>query len=195
MELFFQNLIGGTDSRRWASNLKQIRTKSISEDVVFTVTGGLKKPQNHLMLGIALKSLTGSRKVAEIMNRLGHCIGCNTKEEIEREALLKSTKKNLLTPSSMKLDPQYGTGVVWDNFDCFIETVSGNDTLHDTVGIAYQTVITDGSNETEHNNKKILRQPIHPYISLKILQTKSGKEHMKQPFLIFSHTEKKTKDR
>ena len=40
-----------------------------------------------------------------------------------------------------------------DNFDYFVETVSGKDTLHDTAGIAYQTVISDDNNVTEHNNK------------------------------------------
>ena len=33
----------------------------------FTATGGLKKTQKHVMLGIALKSLTGSQKVIEII--------------------------------------------------------------------------------------------------------------------------------
>ena len=106
------------------------------------------------MLGIALKSLTGSRKFVEIMNRLGHCMSYYTIEEIEKEAKFKSTKNNLFTPSGMKLDPQCGTGVAWDNFDLLVETFSGKDTLHDTVGIAYQTVITDDSNETEHDNIK-----------------------------------------
>ena len=54
LNIFFENLIGGPDSPHWASNLKQIRMKSTSEDVVFAATGGLKKPQKHLMLGIAL---------------------------------------------------------------------------------------------------------------------------------------------
>ena len=54
----------------------------------------------------------------------------------------------------MKLDPKCGTGVAWDNFDRFFETVSGEDTLHGAVGIAYQTVIIDDSNETKHNNTK-----------------------------------------
>ena len=44
------------------------------------------------MLGIALKSLTGSQKVVEIMNRLGHCISYHTIEEIETEATFESTK-------------------------------------------------------------------------------------------------------
>ena len=41
-----------------------------------------------------------------------------------------------------------------DNFVYFVETVSGKDTLHGTAGMAYQTVISDGNNVTEHNNKK-----------------------------------------
>ena len=101
---------------------------------MFAATGGLKKPQNHLMLGIVLKSLTGSRRVVEIMNRLGHCISYHTKDEIETEATFESIKNNLFT-SCMKLVPQCGTGVAWDNFDRFVETVSGKDALHDTVGI------------------------------------------------------------
>ena len=77
------------------------------------------------------------------MNRLGHYNSYHTKEEIETEARFESTKNNLFTPSGMKLDPQCGTGVAWDKFDRSVEAVSGKDTLHDTVGIAYQTVITD----------------------------------------------------
>ena len=79
---FFQNLIGVPDVRRWESNFKKIRIKSMSEDAVFAATAGLKKPQKHLMFGIALKSLTGSRNVIEIMNRLGHCVSYHTIEEI-----------------------------------------------------------------------------------------------------------------
>ena len=59
----FQNLIGGPDVRRWESNLKKIRIKSMSADAVFAATAGLRKPQMHLMLGTAANSLTGSRKV------------------------------------------------------------------------------------------------------------------------------------
>ena len=38
----------------------------------------------------------------------------------------------------MKTTPEFNTGIAWDNFDRFVETKSGKDTLHDTVGIAYQ---------------------------------------------------------
>ena len=58
----------------------------MNEDAVFAATAGLKKSQKYLMLGIALNSLTGSRKVIEIMKRLGHCASYHTIEGIETEA-------------------------------------------------------------------------------------------------------------
>ena len=42
------------------------------QDAIFATTSGRKKPKKHLMVGTALKSLTGSRKVIEIMNKVGH---------------------------------------------------------------------------------------------------------------------------
>ena len=86
----------------------------MNEDAVFAATAGLKKPLKHLMLGIALKSLTDSRKVIKIMIRLGHCVSYHTIEEFETKATFESTKQNLLTPLGMKLNSRCGTGVVWD---------------------------------------------------------------------------------
>ena len=45
---------------------------------------------------------------------------------------------NQVTPHGMARDPQYGTGIAWNNFGCFVATESGKDTLHDTVSIVYQ---------------------------------------------------------
>ena len=83
---FLHNLIDGPDFRRWEGNLKKIRIKSMSEDAVFAATAGLKTPKKYLMLGIALKSLTGHRKVFEIMNRPEHCASYHTIENVEPEA-------------------------------------------------------------------------------------------------------------
>ena len=83
----------------------------MSEDAVFAATAGLKKPQKHLMIGIALKSLTSSRKVIEVMNRLGHCVNYHTIEGVEAEATFESAKPNLVTHIGMKLNPPCGTGV------------------------------------------------------------------------------------
>ena len=121
----------------------------MNEDAVFAATAGLKKSQKYLMLGIALNSLTGSRKVIEIMKCLGHCASYQTIEGIETEATFESTKRNLLTPIGMKLNPRRGTGISWDNFDRFVETITGKETVHDTVGITYQTITEEEPTDQE----------------------------------------------
>ena len=46
------------------------------------------------MLGLALKSLPGSKKVIEMMNKLGHYVSYHTVEEIETEMTFEATKDN-----------------------------------------------------------------------------------------------------
>lgn len=41
----------------------------------------------------------------------------------------------------MQRRPDLNTGVVFDNFDRFVETHNGKDTLHDTVGIIFQDIV------------------------------------------------------
>ena len=43
-------------------------------------------------------------------------------------------------PFEMSLNASTVTGVAWDNIDRFVETKSGKDTLHGTVGVAYQVL-------------------------------------------------------
>ena len=41
----------------------------------------------------------------------------------------------------MELKPNLNTGIAFDNYDRYVETLTGKNTLHDTVGIAYQDII------------------------------------------------------
>ena len=43
----------------------------------------------------------------------------------------------------MTMDSEAGAGLAFDNFNRFVETLSGKDTLYDTVGIAYQIWTND----------------------------------------------------
>ena len=56
----------------------------------------------------------------------------------------------------MKLNPQCGTGVVWDDFDMFLETTTGKETLYDTVGITYQTIAEEESVDQEPDDDESL---------------------------------------
>ena len=53
----------------------------------------------------------------------------------------------------MSLNASTATGVAWGNFDRFVETKSGEDTLRDTVGIAYQVLDNLQPNILEKNQE------------------------------------------
>lgn len=74
-----------------------------------------------------------------ILNRLGYCVCYTITEELETElAYGCSAHEGILPYGLMKNNAQLRTHVAFDNFDRFIGTSTGKDTLHDTVGIVYQ---------------------------------------------------------
>ena len=139
---FLQNVISGPDYRR-KTETKRSRIDSIGQDLIFAATAGRKKPKKHLQLGLAMKSLTGSRRVIESLNRMGHCVNYHDVAELETEMTFEASNNSTYTPVGMDLIRCVGTGLAWDNYDRFVETSSGKDTIHDTVGIAYQLKQTD----------------------------------------------------
>ena len=78
----------------------------------------------------------GSRKVIEVLHRLGHSISYSAVEEIEIELTFEGKKENHFIPQQMTMDSEAGVGLAFDNFHRFVETLSGKDIPHDTVGIA-----------------------------------------------------------
>ena len=99
-----------------------------------------------------MKSMSGSRKIIEILNRLGHCASYHTIEELETELTFEANKDKKTLPHGMRQDGRLGTGVAFDNYDRFTETMSGKNTLHDTVGIAYQVYQLEDDQNGESRN-------------------------------------------
>ena len=126
----------GNDNRKTNSAIKKRRIESIAHDIFYSATGGSIKPSKQLLLGLAVKSMTGSRRLIEILNRLGHSINYHTIEELETELTYSSLVDQRITPHGMSMDPILCLGVAFDNFDRYVETSCGKNTLHDTVGIA-----------------------------------------------------------
>ena len=93
--------------------------------------------------------MTGSKKVC----RLGHCASYHTITENENEITIEATKSVKATPFGMSLNASAATDVAWDNFDRFAATKSGKDTLHNTVGIAYQVLDNSQPNILEDNQE------------------------------------------
>ena len=88
---------------------------------------------------MGIKSLTGSRNIADLNNRLGHCASYSTIDEVKTKLTFEATKEKRLTSNKMSLNPANNIGLAFDNTGRYNETVSGKYTLHDTVGIAYET--------------------------------------------------------
>ena len=87
-----------------------------------------------------MKSLTGSKRVIEILNRLAHTASYHTIEELETELTFQATEiGNCTPPTGMSFCSEQATSVAFGIFDSFMETLTGKDTLRDTVGIAYQS--------------------------------------------------------
>ena len=72
---------------------------SFAQDITSAVSRDTKIQYKQLILGQGLHNLTGSRKVIDILHKLGHCISYNTVCEIETaqaECALKASKSNNL---------------------------------------------------------------------------------------------------
>lgn len=118
---------------------KENRILSICSSIIFSLSNGSIKPALCLDLGLVTKSITGSRKMLNILNRMGHSISYTVTEEIETElAYGCSSEKRILPHGLQPRSPHLHTHLAFDNFDKFVETSSGKDTLHDTVGIVFQ---------------------------------------------------------
>lgn len=156
LRLLIECLVKGV--KRKVNQRKDTRIAKICDDLIFTITNGKVKPASIIELGIVTKSITSSRKMIEILNRMGHCCSYSLVEGMETELAYGNASKENLLPFGLKdQQPQLYTHVAFDNFDRYVETSTGKDTLHDTVGIVYQnkspcmeirtsSEITDNSN-------------------------------------------------
>lgn len=152
---FYLNLLNGPNYRRKRGNNGNRLAKSFSEDIIYAVSNGRIKPSKHICLGMSLKSLTNSKKIVNIINRYGHCCSYTSLEGIETEATFSSSLRSDVCPEGIVRSRNLCTGVAFNNFDRFVDTTSGKDTLHDTVGIIFQNIDNSIEHENEDNSADI----------------------------------------
>ncbi|KAK6168761.1 hypothetical protein SNE40_019944 [Patella caerulea] len=145
---FFTHLLGGPDQRRGKTEKNVRKISSISQDAMYNVSCGQIKTSKHLTLGMAMKSITGSRKVIDILNRYGHCVSYSCIEELETELTYNSQEAQSMVPHGIQKMSSLVTCTAWDNYDKFIDSIDGKGTLHDTVGICFQNKDANFVSET-----------------------------------------------
>lgn len=134
-DLFFRTLFSG---RNGASEAVKRHAKSASQDALFSVHNGQLLTKKHILLGNLVHSMTGSRKLMTVLNRLGHCISYSKYEELETELATTIQSRQKCSPKGAKRGPVMGNA--FDNYDELVHTLSGLDSLHDTMGIFYQSI-------------------------------------------------------
>ena len=144
LSTFFTTLYCGQNPTKCTDHVMR-HVKSSCDDALFITRRGKVKPAKQVALGVAVKSVTGSKKVVQVLNRFGHCINYNSLEELETETAEQLQERRLSCPDGTIKDKPMG--VAFDNFDELTNTFSGADMPHDTMGIMYQNV-TDESEET-----------------------------------------------
>ncbi|GFX17272.1 hypothetical protein TNCV_1064741 [Trichonephila clavipes] len=144
LDRFFKALILGKEIRRRDGVNCHRLNNSLASEAIHCVNNGTVKPSKHITLDMTVKKLTSSKKMINILNRLGHCCNYNTLEELETEATISCANRSQICPPDIIQSPSLSTcGVAFDNFDRYVDTLTGKDTLHDTVGIIYQNVSDD----------------------------------------------------
>ena len=164
------SIITDGDPRRFRSELCMRKIYSIAYDIVFATFRGKLKTSKHITFGMTLKSVTSSRRVIEMCNTYGHCCSYHVIEGLETEISFHANSKSTLCPTDTILLPDQCTGVAYDNFDRYVETRTGKDNLHDTVGILYQNIKShdDDSDSTDSDvdQGSPLKKPRRSFIAV-----------------------------
>ena len=135
VKIFFEVLHGVPNPEKYSDKVDRY-AESTSQDALFLVNGGHIKPEKHISLGIAIKSISGSRKLINILKWFGHCVNYHCIEELETDVASAIERQGEACPDgTVKSLPM---GVAFDNYDELSNTLSVANTLHDTIGILYQ---------------------------------------------------------
>ena len=158
---FFQHLLGGPNTSHYSETVKR-RSDSLSQDALFSVQHGNLKPKKHILMGMSMKSMTGSKKIITMLNRMGHSINYHAVEEIETDLAYAILDRKEACPAGSV--PGVPCGLAFDNYDELTNTLSGADTLHDTMGIMYQskTPGAEGPDSNQVRNQVLVEPPLPP---------------------------------
>lgn len=85
---------------------------------------------------MAMRQLTGSSKVINLLNQFGHCMSNNSALRHETGLAELSISDNGVTPTGVRKNQDIA--IAWDNDDFLEDTKSGKDTTHVTGRIIIQ---------------------------------------------------------
>ena len=88
---------------------KERLVNSTSADIVYACYCGKPLPGKHISLGVATKSMTGSKSVVNLLNRFGNCISNEKVRRIDIGMESSLTSSNSLVPDQIIKTPELYT--------------------------------------------------------------------------------------
>ena len=142
------------------------KISSLAYDFIHFISRGVVLTPKHFLLGLGLHSLTGQKKVVQLVSKLGHCITYDKVLDIEtaqarkaQEIMLKSSHSILpLRPESPN---DKVVTVFWvDNFDKILDREIGGGALNITTMMGFQEK-TKGAVKNEHSTIDLPKTKSH----------------------------------
>lgn len=135
---------------------KKRKLLSIAQDILYLRHDGDIFSPKHQALGLAIRHMTGSSTVINVLNGLGHSVSYPQVLEHDTALAEKQASRNTLVPEGFKKGVP--VSLVWDNNDFREESVSGKNTTHNTNGIILQRECTETLNDSQGPNTPILSE-------------------------------------
>ena len=112
---------------------------SIVNDIAYNISGGQIKTIKHVHLALGVKCKTGSKKVIEWLNHLGHCISYAEVNAVKTKLAMDESKQSQNNAAYVPsvITPLTFVTFIWDNCDHICESIFG-DMLHCMNGIIVQ---------------------------------------------------------
>ena len=118
---------------------------SISQDICRATTCNRWKLSKHIILSMALHHMFRSRKLNDLVSRMGHCESYDFALELETEIADATDASSDILSTKIIRNPQNLTVFHsdFDNFDVFVNKLSGAGSVHTAHGIMLQDVCGD----------------------------------------------------
>ena len=144
---FFKLLLSPEDSHHITADSTERLAESFAQDLLFGITKGIFLTLKHTSIGLGLHNMVDQKLPILILSRLGQSITYYTVREIETaqaELAEQFNKDNMALP----IQPKHSSSIVptifwWDNFDRFVDNLTGAGSIHNTPGIAFQEETDD----------------------------------------------------
>ena len=130
-----------SDALSQSTNMEDERQiLSIAQDIIHCNTKGRVKLPKHTSLAMCVHHLTSSKRLIELLNRMGHCVSYDemraVNTSIAEEVLAKVEAFGTVIPTNIK--PGTFVQIAADNNDLNEETLDGKNTTHVTTMVIYQ---------------------------------------------------------